>query len=79
MMAASIYRLMLQDGHNHTMNPILVNLNLLIKQGKVVKIGKTSEHRRYFYGIPLTRENGTQYLIEILRDGSKREIEVKTQ
>ena len=75
-MAASISRLMTQEGHNHEMNAILVNLDLLIKQGKVAKVNKNQEHKRAYYGIPNVRVDETHYLIETLRDGSKREIEV---
>ena len=73
--AASISRLMISEGNIHTMNAILDNLNILIKQGKVVKVERTDEHRRNYYGIPMVREGGSRYLIETLRDGSKREIE----
>jgi hypothetical protein len=74
--AASISRLMIAEGHVHTMNAILDNCRILIKQGKMVKIDRNSEHRRNYYGIPLVREDGSRYLIETLRNGSKREIEV---
>jgi hypothetical protein len=75
LMAATISRFMLSQGHNHTMNPILVNLDLLISQGKVVKVNKNQEHKRAYYGVPNVKADGTKILIEILRDGSKREIE----
>lgn len=74
--AANISRLMIQEGHNHIMNAILVNLDLLIGQGKVVKVGKNQEHKRAYYGIANVRGNGSKFLIETLLDGSKREIEV---
>ena len=76
MIATALYRLMLKNDDEHTLTFILINLNILIKQGRVVKIDRAKEHKRAYYGIPLTREDGTKYLIETLLDGSKKEIEV---
>ena len=73
--ASSISRLMITEGNIHTMNAILDNLNILIEQGKVMKVEKNQECRRHYYGIPNIREDGTAYLIETKRDGTKREIE----
>lgn len=57
--------------HNmfHYQQQISNNLKKLIEEGKVAKVkGKT----RYFYGIPLQREDGTRYLI--VRGSVKDEI-----
>ena len=61
--------------HNmfHYQQQISNNLKKLIEEGKVAKVkGKT----RYFYGIPLQREDGTRYLT--IRGAIKdEEIEVE--
>ena len=44
----------------HYQQQISNNLKKLIEQGKVVKVKGSP---RYFYGIPLQREDGTRYLI----------------
>ena len=69
----NINRALIADGHIHTGAALMNNLHWLIENGKIVKAG------RGLYGIPNVREDGTQFLIVMQPDGSKKEIEVKPQ
>ena len=57
----------------HNQSDISNNLKLLLKQKKIVKVRGLT---RSFYGIPLTRENGSKYLI-INQGLADEEIEVE--
>ena len=55
-----IFKKFTKQGTFHNQSNIWFNLTFLLEQKKIVKVrGDT----RPFYGIPLTRENGSKYLI----------------
>lgn len=60
-------------GTFHGQSDISKNLQLLLNQKKIVKVRGLT---RSFYGIPLTRENGSKYLI-INQGLEDEEIEIK--
>lgn len=51
-----IFKAITQHGWFHTQKPIADNLKYLISEDKIVKVG-------IFYGIPLTRKNGSKYIV----------------
>jgi len=57
---SDIYKTLLKRDMFHFQQQISNNLKKLIEEGKVVKV---RVNPRFFYGIPLERENGTKYLI----------------
>ena len=54
-----IYKTLLKRDMFHYQQQISKNLSKLIDEGKVVKVKGSP---RYFYGIPLQREDGSRYL-----------------
>ena len=54
-----IFRALAKRDMFHFQQQISNNLKKLIEQGKVVKV---KGRPRYFYGVPLQREDGTQYI-----------------
>ena len=54
-----IYKTLLKREMFHYQQQISKNLSKLIEEGKVVKV---KGRPRFFYGIPLQREDGTRYL-----------------
>ena len=57
----------------HNQTNIWANLKFLLKQKKIVKVRGMTRH---FYGIPLTRNDGSKYLI-INQGLADEEIEVE--
>ena len=55
-----IFKYFLKSKTLHNQSNIWSNLLFLLKQKKIVKVRGLT---RNFYGLPLTRENGSKYLI----------------
>ena len=69
----TIFHVFARKGRFHNQSDIWKNLLFLIEQKKIVKV---QGYTRPFYGIPLTREDGSQYLI-INQGIEDEEIEVE--
>ena len=57
---SDIFKYFLNHGTFHNQSDIWKNLTYLIKLKKIIKVKGLT---RNFYGLPLTRENGSKYLI----------------
>ena len=57
---SDIFHALSKHGMFHYQQQISNNLSKLIEEGKVVKVKGSP---RYFYGIPLQRENKSKYII----------------
>jgi hypothetical protein len=55
-----IYKMLIEIDCFHFQGPISNNLKFLLEQGKIVRIQPDARPR---YGIPMTREDGTRYII----------------
>ena len=55
----NIFKTFVKEGTFHNQSNIWVNLIFLLEQKKIVKV---KGYTRKFYGIPLTRTDGSKYL-----------------
>ena len=68
-----IYNTMRQRGFKHNNTSISNNLKYIVNQGKIVKQSWYNNSR---YGIPLTREDGTSYIVVNNKGLPDEEIEL---